>query len=207
MFTSFDENVFRQAIKDKDYLRLKVNTVSSMLDDPTFERGETMKVIKILEEQVPEIFEEYKELGYEKHLEFDAWDKRYFTKLTYWFQENFAKERIAYIMEVGKIVHKDTAKKYNESNAMSSKQEERPSQFTKVPSVTQQLKQSEKIVQKASQSDCLSHPTSKQQKKNGSSFNNKRKEEKTGNFSTTGVILTVGALVIVGILLFKFLVK
>ena len=58
MFTSIDENAFKQAIKDKDYLALKVSTVSTMLDDPTFERGETMRVIQILKEQVPEIFED-----------------------------------------------------------------------------------------------------------------------------------------------------
>lgn len=120
-FTSFDEGVFRQAIKDKDYLCLKVNTVSSILNDPTFERGETMEVLKVLEENVPEIFEKYKELDYEERLEPDVWDKRYFTKLTYWFQENFSKERIAYIKEVGKVVHKDTAKKYAESNAIQRK--------------------------------------------------------------------------------------
>lgn len=98
MFTSFDENVFRQAIKDKDYLCLKVNTVSSMLDDPTFERGETMKVLQILSEQVPEIFEDYVELDYEERLEPCDWDKRYFTKLTYWFQENFSKERVELVL-------------------------------------------------------------------------------------------------------------
>ena len=40
MFTSFDENRFRQAIIDKNYLRLKVNAVSALNYDPTFERGE-----------------------------------------------------------------------------------------------------------------------------------------------------------------------
>ena len=43
------------------------------------------------------------------------WDKRYFTKLTYWFQENFAKSRVEYIREVGNVVHKDTVQKYNVS--------------------------------------------------------------------------------------------
>ena len=57
MFTSFDEKNFKEAIKNKDLLTLKINTVSAILNDPTFERGETDKVIRILEEQIPEIFE------------------------------------------------------------------------------------------------------------------------------------------------------
>jgi hypothetical protein len=118
MFTSFDENAFWKAIKEKDYLALKVNTVSTMLADPTFERGETDKVVKILQEQVPEIFEDEVKLDYEERLDKSEWDKRYFTKLTYWFQENFAVSRINYIREVGRVVHRDTAQQYKESMAM-----------------------------------------------------------------------------------------
>lgn len=117
-FKSIDENTFRQAIRDKDYLALKVSTVSTMLDDPTFERGETMKAIQILKDQVPEIFEDEVKLDYEERLEKSAWDKRYFTKLTYWFQENFAISRISYIREVGRVVHRDTAEAYNKSKKM-----------------------------------------------------------------------------------------
>ena len=108
MFTAFNENDFWTAIEKKDYLRLKVNTVSSLRQDPTFATGETEKVLQILEEKVPEIFEEEVHLDYEERLERSAWDKRYFTKLTYWFQENFAKSRIDYIKEVGRAVHRDT---------------------------------------------------------------------------------------------------
>ena len=119
MFTSIDENTFRQAIRDKDYLALKVSTVSTMLDDPTFERGETVKAIQILKEQVPEIFEDEVKLDYEERLEKSEWNKRCFTKLTYWFQENFAISRISYIREVGRVVHRDTAMQYKQSMAMN----------------------------------------------------------------------------------------
>lgn len=115
MFTSFDEKVFWKAIEEKDYVRLKVNTVSSMLNDPTFARGETMKVLEILKEKVPEIFEEEITLDYEERLKPSEWDKRYFTKLTYWFQENFAESRVEYIKKVGRVVHEDTARKYDAS--------------------------------------------------------------------------------------------
>lgn len=120
-FTSFNGKDFWEAIEKKDYTSLKINTVSSMLNDPTFargktdERGEADEVLEILDERVPEIFEEEVKLDYEERLDRSAWDKRYFTKLTYWFQENFAKSRVDYIKEVGRAVHQDTAQKYNES--------------------------------------------------------------------------------------------
>lgn len=195
MFTSINENAFRQAIRDKDYLALKVSTVSTMLDDPTFERGETMKVIQMLKEQVPEIFEEEVKLDYEERLEKSAWDKRYFTKLTYWFQENFAISRINYIREVGSVVHRDTAQQYNQSMVMNKP-----------------------IASKAAPYDA-SRPISEKAETDGSEDNHtkgkfcpppasktvKTAEAKKGNFSVAGAIVAVGALVLVGILLIKLL--
>jgi hypothetical protein len=180
MFTSIDENALRQAIRDKDYLALKVSTVSTMLDDPTFERGETMKLIQILKEQVPEIFEEEVKLDYEERLERSAWDKRYFTKLTYWFQENFAISRIDYIKEVGKVVHRDTAQQYKQSMAMNKP----------VAPKTTHSKNSRPV------SERQGTTAPKAAKVPGAS---------KGNFPAAGAIVAVGALVLVGILLFKLL--
>ena len=113
MFTSFDENKFWQAINDKDMSRLKINTVSAIRNDPTFSRSETKQVLDILDEKIPEIFEDEIDLGYEERLEKNEWNKDYFTKLTYWFQKNFAKSRLEHIKEVGQVVHKDNQQKYN----------------------------------------------------------------------------------------------
>ena len=115
MFRSFDENKFYSAIKNKDYDRLKVNTVSAIRNDPTFAREETEQVLNILKDKVPEIFEKEINLDYEERLERDKWDKNYFTKLTYWFMENFAESRLEYIKEVGRVVHKDTQRIYEAS--------------------------------------------------------------------------------------------
>lgn len=186
MFTSFDESAFRKAIEEKDYLRLKVNTVSTMLNDPTFERGETMEVLKILDEQVPDIFEEYKDLDYEERLERSAWDKRYFTKLTYWFQENFAKSRVDYIKEVGQAVHQDTAQKYAQSDALRSKLD------------SAKPKQPVQSVPKAAPTKPTTHAGKSESPK---------VEEKKGNFPVVGAILAVIALVAVGVLLIKAFVK
>ena len=118
MFTSFDEKDFWQAIREKNKLHLKINTVSAIRNDPTFERGELDEVIKTLKEKIPDIFENEVRLDYEERLEPDKWDKRYFTKLTYWFQENFAESRITYIKKVGKVTYKDTAEQYAASMPM-----------------------------------------------------------------------------------------
>lgn len=128
MFTSFNEKTFWKAIEEKDLLCLKVYTVSAMRNDPTFERGETAEVISVLEDKIPEIFEPEVRLEYEERLERDKWDKGYFAKLTYWFQENFAKSRIDYIKEVGRAVHKDTAKKYAESMSIKKPKDRNPLQ-------------------------------------------------------------------------------
>lgn len=195
MFTSIDENAFRQAIKDKDYLALKVSTVSTMLDDPTFERGETMKVIQILKEQVPEIFEEEVKLDYEEHLEKSAWDKRYFTKLTYWFQENFALSRINYIREVGSIVHRDTAQQYNQSMAMN-----KPAAPKTAPSGASRPTFDKPKMTAPKTTVQNTRPTTPTAPKT-----DKISEANKGNFSVAGAIVAVGALVLVGILLFKLL--
>lgn len=195
MFTSIDENTFRQAIRDKDYLALKVSTVSTILDDPTFERGETMKVVQILKEQVPDIFEKEVELDYEERLEEKMWDKRYFTKLTYWFQENFALTRIDHIREVGRVVHKDTAQQYKQSMAMdkiipletdSSIRSNRSSGKEKTRRIMKNESKS------TSTTSNKSKPTRKQET---------RKEKE--NFPVARVIVAVIALVLLGILLFK----
>ena len=114
-FEAFSREQLWKAIKDKDYLRLKVYFMHSMLNDPTFDRGDNDILIKIFDKEVPEIWENEEERDYEERLDEKDWDKRYFTKLTYWMQENFAKSRLPYIRKVGKVVHQDTVEKYNKS--------------------------------------------------------------------------------------------
>lgn len=193
MFTSIDENTFRQAIRDKDYLALKVSTVSTILDDPTFERGETMKVVQILKEQVPDIFEKEVKLDYEERLEEKAWDKRYFTKLTYWFQENFALSRIDYIRKVGRVVHRDTAQQYKQSMAMDKTI---PPEAN--PSITSNRSSGRAKTKRTTENELKSsYSTSNKSKPT------EKREASKENFPAAGVIVAVIALVLLGILLFK----
>ena len=120
-FTSFDEDEFWKYIETKDYLALKINTCSTILNDPTFERDELSKVLKILEKEVPEIFEEYHVNDWEERLEPKDWTKRYFSKLVYYLQENFCKDRLDYIKKVGRAVYQDTAEKYRKSEELGKK--------------------------------------------------------------------------------------
>ena len=177
MFTSFDENKFRQAIIDKNYMHLKVNAVSAISYDPTFERGEANNVIEILKKEVPEIFEEYKQEEYEERLSQSEWDKRYFSKLTYWFQENFSEERLAHIKEVGKMVY--------------------PSQKPILSSAPRTDKKTTNVNQPKMTVKNTTH------EKRTSSSNPQRASEK--QFPVAGALLTAGALVLAGILLYKIL--
>lgn len=75
-----------------------------MQNDPTFDGDEINKIISILEDKVPEIFEPEIKLEYEERLDRDKWNHGYFVKLCSYLQENFAKSRIDYIKEVGRYV-------------------------------------------------------------------------------------------------------
>lgn len=124
MSVTFDEKDLDKAIKDakeakeaKDDNRvwLKGTTMNAMWNDPTFEYGETEKLLERLKNEIPEIFEVEKQLPYEKRLDPSLWDEDYFAIVTYWFKENFAESRIPYIKEVGRAVYKQ--KKQNGSGA------------------------------------------------------------------------------------------
>lgn len=116
MSVTFDEKDLEKAIKEDNQdnrLWLKVTAMNTMWNDPTFEYGETEKLLKRLKDEIPEIFEEEKQLPYEKKLDRSLWDEDYFAKVTYWFKENFAESRIPYIKEVGRAVYKQKEENRN----------------------------------------------------------------------------------------------
>lgn len=184
MFTSFDEKAFKQAIVDKDFLRLKINAVSAISYDPAFEKGEAEAVLKILKNEVPDIFEKYVEGDYEERLEKSEWDKRYFSKLLYWFQENFAEERIVLIKEVGKKVHANNVNAVGNGNTVSN-----------ISVATQ----------KAQQSSRGMNVGVTQNGNRGSHTNFTKAPEKKN--SLIGIIAVAGVVVLVIVLLLKLLTK
>lgn len=91
------------------------------MNDPTFERDELSKVLKILEKEVPDIFEDYHKNEWEERVEPKDWTKRYFSKLVFYLQDNFCKDRLDYIKKVGRAVHQDTAEAYRKSEELGKK--------------------------------------------------------------------------------------
>lgn len=122
MFVSFEENELNEAITKKDYDWLKAAVLNTIWNDPTFEHGETEALLEILKRKVPKIFETKKKVPSEEKelLDHSLWDKKYFSDLTYYFQENFAESRIPHIKEVGKAVYGKTEEKQAEKEKAKS---------------------------------------------------------------------------------------
>lgn len=105
-FESFDEAAFEKALQEKDYNRLKINTISAIRNDPAFRRDEIKLVLKTLKDRCPEIFEDYRCLDYEeKKPNPSTWDSRYFTACTFCLKDNFSMERIERICEIGRTLY------------------------------------------------------------------------------------------------------
>ena len=123
MSVTFEEKDLDRAINerkeknDRNDLWIKGTVMNSIWNDPTFEHGETDRLLEILKQRVPDIFEDEKDMPGEKKIDDPVlWSEDYFAELTYWFRENFALSRIGHIREVGKAVHKKSVEQTPESN-------------------------------------------------------------------------------------------
>lgn len=104
-FTSFNSDNFYEAIKNKDYRRLKTNAYSALMNEVYYDTGEFNKVINILKKEIPDIFESYEKADYEFHTSNrKEWTHSYYVKLAYYFETNFALSRIPEIKEVGNFI-------------------------------------------------------------------------------------------------------
>ena len=118
--TSFEK--LEKAISEKDYISAKSYVVTSMRFDPRFESGISDRMLALLQEQAPEIFEEEKMLNYEDKLtDLSKWDERYYMQILVWFERNFAQSRIAHIKDVGKKVYPPKSSKTKESTHKTQK--------------------------------------------------------------------------------------
>lgn len=109
-FHSFDGALFNEAISKKgdpqSLMRLKSSVISAIKVDPSFPNGcEADAALKILEQKCPEIFEAKKELSYEVDLPEMEWDNDYFLRKTNYLRQNFSKERIKELREIGQKVY------------------------------------------------------------------------------------------------------
>lgn len=109
-FHSFDGALFNEAISKKgnpqSLMRLKSSVISAIKVDPSFPNGcEADAALKLLEQKYPEIFEAKKELSYEVDLPEMEWDNDYFLRKTNYLRQNFSKERIEELREIGQKVY------------------------------------------------------------------------------------------------------
>lgn len=104
MYLYFHDHEFEQWLSEKDYSSLKTAVINVIENDPTFSTGEFNKVIAVLNQRCPEIFEEYQLQNGEDVFDESGkvWSYDYFITLNFWFRENFALSRRTNIEKVGK---------------------------------------------------------------------------------------------------------
>ena len=126
-FHSFDERLFREAIRNKadqkNFIRLKVSVISAIQNDPTFSSGEAKDALDILRRECPEIFEQKKDLGYEeKRPDSNTWDSDYFMRNTTYLEQNFCEERINELKNIGQKVYGKKQTRQTETMKQNSNQ-------------------------------------------------------------------------------------
>ena len=104
-FVSFNSEKFYESIKNKNYPALKSNTYSALMMELGYGTGEFDRVINILKKEIPDIFEPYEKADYEVHASNrKEWTQKYYAKLAYYFEKNFALSRIPELKEVGNFI-------------------------------------------------------------------------------------------------------
>lgn len=107
MYRFFHDEEFNQWLAEKDYSSIKTAVVNVIKNDPSFATGEFDKVIAVLKQQCPDIFENYQLQEGEEVFDsvVEKWNHDYFITLTFWFRENFALSRRANIEQVGQKLY------------------------------------------------------------------------------------------------------
>ena len=95
--------------KKKDYSGLKTCIVSLIRDDPTFESGQYEEVDEYLKKNgFQDIYQPYEKVpGEPGDKDKSQWDEKYFLDRTFALKENFSRERLALVKEVGEYVYRD----------------------------------------------------------------------------------------------------
>ena len=114
-----DNEMLKETIKEimydlcdkKDDVGLRGCIVSLIRDDPTFVNGDYDEACKCLEEKgigMDNFFQDYKKVpGEPGDKDKSQWDEKYFLDRTFALKENFSRERLAHVKEVGEYVYRD----------------------------------------------------------------------------------------------------
>lgn len=109
-FTTFNSDAFYRALEEKDYSRLITCIISAVRNNPEFRNATGQKssestiALNLLRENVPEIFETYKQQEGERiydETEYKTWDKEYFIRQTFLLGENFCVKRYKHVKAIG----------------------------------------------------------------------------------------------------------
>ena len=113
-----DNEMLKETIKEiiydlcdkKDDVGLRECIVSLIRDDPTFVNGDYDEACNCLKDKgrMYGVFQPYKKVpGEPGDKDKSQWDENYFLERTYCLCENFSRERLAHVKEVGEYVYRD----------------------------------------------------------------------------------------------------
>ena len=94
----------------EDYASLRGCIVSLIRDDPTFAGGDYEEACKYLRDKgrIDGVFQSYEKVpGEPGDKDKSQWDEKYFLDRTFALGENFSRERLAHVKEVGEYVYRD----------------------------------------------------------------------------------------------------
>lgn len=100
---------FKELGRKRDYEGLRACIVSLVRSDPTFESGKFDEVEDYLSKNdLLNVFQPYAQVpGEPKDRGRSEWDESYFSNCAFALRENFSRERLAHVKEVGEYVYRD----------------------------------------------------------------------------------------------------
>lgn len=103
------KDFIRDLCDKKDYVGLRECIVSLIRNDPTFISGDYDEACKYLEDKgLDDVFQPYEKVpGEPGDKDKSQWDEKYFLDRTFALKENFSRERLAHVKEVGEYVYRD----------------------------------------------------------------------------------------------------
>lgn len=109
MIDSTGHEGFKKLVKDRDYAGIRYYLCAIIRDDPTFKTSEYEEAEKYLfENGMEDIYQPYAKVpGEPGDKDRSQWNDGYFLDRSHALIENFSRERLAHVKEVGEYVYRD----------------------------------------------------------------------------------------------------
>ena len=100
---------FKELVKDRDYTGVRYYLCTIIRDDPTFKTSEYQKAEKYLfENGMEDIYQPYAKVpGEPGDKDKSEWNEEYYFDRSHALIENFSRERLVHVKEVGEYVYRD----------------------------------------------------------------------------------------------------